>query len=143
MPAFDVFRELKSRLAFVAALASIGSMGFGFYNGSGGALGISEFKTAFGKPNPVTGAYALPSSYTSAGTDLGSTGIILGGLIEFAPYCARSLGRRASFLRTSDIALHRNHHPSHHHRFILAVGSSAKLSHVQEFGWLQILFHFI
>ncbi|KAK9319398.1 hypothetical protein V1517DRAFT_332706 [Lipomyces orientalis] len=67
-------------------------MGFGFDNGWwGGTLGLSKFKTAIGKPKPVTDAYELPSSYTSAGTCLGSAGIILGCLIAFAPYCARRL----------------------------------------------------
>ncbi|KAK9235055.1 hypothetical protein V1525DRAFT_435052 [Lipomyces kononenkoae] len=97
MSAFLIFRELNARLAFVAAVSSLGSMGFGFDNNWwGGALGLSEFKETFGKLDPLSGNYYLPSSYTSAGTGLGSGGIIIGCLI--APYCARVFGRKRSFL---------------------------------------------
>ncbi|KAK9428002.1 general substrate transporter [Lipomyces doorenjongii] len=102
MSAFHIFRELNARLVFVAAISSIGSMGFGFDNNWwGGALGLSEFKETFGKLNPITGNYYLPSSYTSAGTGLGSAGIIIGCLI--APYCARVFGRKRSFLAVASL----------------------------------------
>lgn len=94
---FQAFRALKPRLIFIATVASLGAMGFGFDNSWwGSALGLTPFHKRYGVFDPEKDTWVMPASRISVCTGTGSAGIIIG--ILPAPWMLENLGRKKTLL---------------------------------------------
>lgn len=98
------------RLALVSFIGSLGALSFGYDNGWWGfILGAPYFNAQYGKTpvlDPKTGlvaSYSLSASEQSAGTGLGTAGIMIGCMI--APWFNEKYGRKKSFLLLAMIGL--------------------------------------
>ncbi|KAK8843942.1 hypothetical protein IAR55_006734 [Kwoniella newhampshirensis] len=102
MAGSNIYRELTPRLALVSFIGSLGALNFGFDIGWWGCiLGAPYFNQQYGSAtvtNATTGATSktLSASEQSAGTGIGTAGIMLG--IMFAPWFNEKYGRKRSFL---------------------------------------------
>ncbi|KAK1925233.1 general substrate transporter [Papiliotrema laurentii] len=106
MPSF--YSELTPKLAFVSFLGSLGALSFGYDNGWWGfILGSPYFNDQYGNL-VVTAAdgsktTSLSGSEQSAGTGLGTAGIMIGCMI--APWFNEKYGRKKSFILLAVIGL--------------------------------------
>ncbi|ORY27083.1 general substrate transporter [Naematelia encephala] len=104
-----LYSELTPRLALVSFIGSLGALSFGYDNGWWGfILGAPYFNDQYGRTvvtDATTGAtsISLSASEQSAGTGLGTAGIMIGCMI--APWFNEKFGRKKSFALLAVVGL--------------------------------------
>ncbi|RDW88146.1 MFS general substrate transporter-27 [Coleophoma cylindrospora] len=99
-----LIKEMTGPLLLVSIFSSLGGMSFGIDNAYwGGLLGMTKFCEDFGRLDPVTGTYVIPTTWQSVGSGTPTAGVAIGCLLS-APLSKR-LGRKPCFILLACVAI--------------------------------------